>query len=277
MLEGWAAEVRDRGGRAVACEVSGDMQRGLSVARRDAGPPPEEAGNLESAGDWPVYDTRAAALSDVARETTGQKLRRLAPAALTAAIVLGVLVAGAWLLTGRRQEEASYARMDQIWRDYVELRKQYPDPNEWRAETPALLDRLDAETDDLVHRWNDRWPTRGPMLVTGRRMRAVLRSPRSPDPRERLVQAGLDYVEADLDGDEEAAALAEVEYLRDGPVPRVQRPGDPDPTPEELSPKGAARAGDADFDADPDPAADFDRPADAGPPPEPVTGASSEN
>ena len=207
VLDGWAKGVRDRGGRAVACEVSDDMRRGLAVA-----------GRIEGHDDWPIYDTRDAALKEVATETAGQKLRRYAPALLSALAVLLLLGLGAWLLTGRHEEERLYADLDDVWEDYADLRKKYPDPAEWEDHTPELVARLDDQVRRLRTTDRDAAPAMPTLLeIAQRRLRPILAAPRSPDPRAAGVQAGLNYVRADLDdrGEREILAAYE-EYRRTG-------------------------------------------------------------
>ena len=250
VLDGWAKTVRGRGGRAVACEASDDMRRGLAVA-----------GRIEGHDDWPVYGTRDEALKEVATETAGQKLRRYAPGLLAALAVLLLVGLGAWLLTGRHAEERLYADLNGVWRDYADLRKQYPNPAEWADHTPELLDRLDAQVADLVAADRDRDPAMGPLLeVAQRRLRPILLNPRSPDPRAVGVQAGLDYVRADLDDRPDREILAAYqEYRRTGGgdyVPFIDRNWDDpagarairnDDAPDDPDDPEAARRRDEDF------------------------------
>ena len=268
VLEGWADGVRGRGGRAVACEVSADMRRGLSVSRGrpaarspapaapaapaatsaaparddrrgdsagglidfgpadpddrgrgrddDGGGGGDGGGGAGDAGGWPIYDTRAAALKDVARESPKQKLRRYAPALLGVAAVLGVLLLGAWLLTGRHTEERLYADLNDIWEDYRLVRDRYPDSADWSRHTPGLVERLDAQVAEMKTLNPVANSTLRVLLATAQgRMRPVLLDPRSPDPRAREVQAGLDYIRAELDGvDDDAFHAAQDEYVR---------------------------------------------------------------
>ena len=218
VLEDWAAAVRDRGGRAVACEASEDMKRGLAVSGR-AGDHPE----------WAVYDTREEALDEVATEAPAQTARRLAPTVAAVLGVVAVLCLGAWLLTGRHTEERLYADLNGVWKDYAALRKQYPDPNEWADHTGPLVDRLDAQVIEMKRMDRDEVLAMPTLLeIASRRMRPILVAPRSPDARAAGVQAGLDYVRADLDDRDEGLISERLgEYRRTAargafapPIPR---------------------------------------------------------
>ena len=160
--------------------------------------------------------------------------------------MLLLLGLGAWLLTGRHEEERLYAGVDDVWRDYAALRKRYPDPDEWRAHTGPLLDRLDEQV--VAARTLDRedHPAMPVLLeVAQRRMRPILTKPLSPDARAAGVQAGLDYARAELDAADDRTALGALEEYRrtapgGGDVPVIPREwadaGPPPPRPRRRRP-----------------------------------------
>ncbi|MFH5806149.1 hypothetical protein [Alienimonas sp. DA493] len=204
-LQRWVAQVREQGGRAVACEVSDDMRKGLEVSRR--------------ADDWEFFDTRDDALHAVARETPGQKLVRWAPSIATAVTVLLLIALGAWLLTGRQTERRHYAALEEIWRDYAKIRKRTPEVRDWAVQTEPLVERLDGQIAELTELLPTEYSARNALLAVARsRMRPILVEPRSPDPRAAGVEAGLAYIRGNLDGlEEKEFRELEAEYLATRP------------------------------------------------------------
>ncbi|QDT16298.1 hypothetical protein [Alienimonas californiensis] len=186
-LQAWVSQVREQGGRAVACEVSPDMRKGLEVSRR--------------ADDWEFFDTRDDALRAVARETAGQKLTRWAPSIATALTVLLLIGLGAWLLTGRQAERRQYAALEEIWQDYAKIRKRSPDERDWQVQAEPLVKRLDAQIAELQAMLPSQYAARNTLLAVARlRMKPILLEPRAPDPRAEGVEAGLAYIRANLAG-----------------------------------------------------------------------------
>ena len=217
-VERWAVAVREDGGRVAACDVSDDMAHGLKVS-----PGPE----------WTVYETRETALKSVARETPGQTFTRWVPALLTALAVLLVLGFGVWLLTapGRGEERERYRALDRIWKDYADLRGQYPDPREWAEHTPELTERLDAEIAIIQELPPNEHTARAVLLSVARdRMRPILLRPRLPDERARGVEAGFAYLRADMDRRDPAELeRAQAEYSATGLALGPPVPGQPVP------------------------------------------------
>ena len=205
-LQKWVADVREQGGRAVACEVSDDMRKGLEVSR--------------IADDWEFFETRDDALKTVATETFGQTASRWAPTVATVVTVLLLVGLGAWLLTGRHEERRRFLAVEEIWKDYAKLQAMYVEERDLRAQTPPLVERLDAEIDLVQHMMPSKYTTRNPLLSTARnRMRPILLDPHSPDSRIRGVEAGLAYVRANLENVPAAEfKAAEEEYV--ATVPR---------------------------------------------------------
>ncbi|NNJ25201.1 hypothetical protein [Alienimonas chondri] len=186
-LQRWVTQTREQGGRAVACEVSGDMRKGLEVSR--------------TAEDWEFFETRDDALKTVATETVGQTLARWTPTIATVVTVLLLIGLGAWLLSGRHVERRHFAELESIWADYAKIRKQYATVQEWREHTPPLVERLDQEIDELQALLHTKYAARTTMLsVAKKRMKPILLDPRSPDPRARGVEAGFAYIRANLAG-----------------------------------------------------------------------------
>ncbi len=186
-LQRWVAQVREQGGRAVACEVSDDMRKGLEVSRR--------------AEDWEFFDTRDEALGAVATETFGQTLGRWTPTIATVLTVLLLVGLGAWLLSGRHTERRHYTALVEIWQEYSDLRKKYPNVREWAERNKPLVERLDREIEEIRPMLPSKYSARNTLLSTAeRRMKPILLRPRSPDPRARGVESGLALLRANLEG-----------------------------------------------------------------------------
>ena len=252
-LQKWVAEIREQGGRAVACEVSDDMRKGLEVSR--------------IADDWEFFETRDDALKTVATETFGQTASRWAPTVATVVTVLLLVGLGAWLLTGRHEEQRRFLALEEIWKDYAKLQAKYVEERDLKAQTPPLVERLDAEIDLVQNMLPSKYTTRNPLLNTAkRRMRPILLDPRSPDSRTRGVEAGLTYIRANLEGAPEADyKKAEAEYLATLPSRvRAQAGSTPPAGPE---PEDAPRPADARGPAPAEPVPGSEPSPGAAPPP----------
>ena len=191
-LQKWVSQVEEQGGRAVACEVSDDMRKGLELFRRG--------------DDWFYFDNRSAALKAVAHETVKQKATRWAPAIATALAVAALVLFGAWVLTNPHKEKRHLAALEDIWKDYEALRRRNPEPSEWPKLTTPLVERLDQEVKSIRALGANKYVTsRYQVDLAERRMRPILKDPRVPDPREAGVEAALQYLRAWLDNASDAS------------------------------------------------------------------------
>ena len=205
-LQKWVDQVRGQGGRAVACEVSDDMRKGLEVSRR--------------AEDWQFFETRDDALKEVAHETPGQTFSRWAPTIATVVTVLLLVGLGAWLLSGRREETRRFVALEEIWKDYAKIRDTYQNPHDWKAQSDPLVERLDAEILQIRAMLPSKYAARNQLLATANnRMKPILLDPRKPDPRARGVEAGFAMLRANLAGARgDDWKAAEKEYLATAPA-----------------------------------------------------------
>ena len=186
-VEGWMRQVRGRGGRAVACELSDDMRQGLRLTTGH--------------DDWEDYDTRGEALSDVATETPAQRGRRYLPKVLAGVAALLVLGVAAYALRGLfldRTQEDAYLALNEVWEKYHRLERRSPDHNQFWQGTLELDRELAPVREEIRTMHVHKYPLRNVMHYLGGRMHEVLLSPRSPDPRADLVDRGMEFLDARL-------------------------------------------------------------------------------
>ncbi|MEM9702860.1 MAG: hypothetical protein AAF907_10515 [Planctomycetota bacterium] len=220
-VQKWVAQCRDHGGRAVACEVSEDMRKGLELAQRS--------------DDWEFFETRDDALKSVATETPGQTIFRWTPRIATFLTVAALLALGAWLLSGRHLEERRFAELEAIWKEYADIRGRYASPREWKVQNQPLVARLEAEIEAIQAMEPSKFAARDRMkAVAKQRMLPVLRDPRMPDPRARGVEAGFASIRANLAGlSGDDVKEIEAEYIATAPLEPEEGDGDDGATPEQ--------------------------------------------